>query len=207
VRAVLLLVLAMLLCGPCTRYGMAQSTGLKANLPVPIMMVVDPQVAVLQSKSGVAIREQHDKLLQSYDAELQASRKSLSEQEAELAKLKATLTPDDWQTRAKAFDLRVSEFNQKYQKANQAVEKSYRLAMNDLGRAFAQCTAEIAAEAGANIVVPKQQVVLHDPRMDLTKQVIELLDKRYPSIAFPVPEIENEPPAKAEPAKPGVGKK
>ena len=174
----------------------------RSALPTPVIMVVDPQAAVQKSLAGIAIRQQHDKLLQGFDADLQAGRKTLGEAEAELSRKKATMSVEEWQKQAQEFNQRVAEFNQKFQKINLAVDKSYRTAMTELGRAFTEVTAQVAAESGVNLVLPIQQVVLHDPRMDLTKSVLDLLDKKYPSIVFPPPEVDAEPTAKVEPAKP-----
>lgn len=175
----------------------------KPFIPSPVIVVVDPQAALQQSKAGQAIRAAHDKYLQGFEGELQSGRKSLSDTESELAKQKGTVPFDDWQKRAQAFDQRVVEFNQKFQKINLAVEKSYRTAMTELGHDFTQVTAEIANEMGATLVLPIQQVILHDPRMDLTKAVIERMDKRYPSITFPPPDFDADQAVKKDGAKPG----
>ena len=151
--------------------------------------MVDPQTVVQQSKAGLGIRQQHDKYLQGYENEVQNTRKELSDTEAELTKQKTIMPFVEWQKKAQAFDQRLSAFNQKYNKINQAVEKSYIAAMNELGKSITQVTSETASDVGANLVLPKQQVVLHDPRMDITKLVIERMDVKFPSIAFPLPDV------------------
>jgi len=175
---------------------LAQSAS--STLPGPSMMVVDSQAAMQQSKAGQGVRALHDRYRQSFQDELEANRKGLADTEAELMKQKPVLSQDAWQRKAREFDKRVVDFNQRYQKANLSVEKSYRSAMADLSRAFAQVTAEIAGEVGANVVLPIQQVILHDPRMDMTKSVIERLDERFPSVPFPPPEIEKDTPIPAD---------
>ena len=167
----------------------AQVPPTKPSLPTASVMVVDTQSVVQQTKAGQAIRQQHDRYLQSYELEIQATRKQLSDEEAQLNREKATAPFTDWQKRAQAFDQRLSSFNQKYNKINQAVEKAYIAAMNELGRAVTQVTSEVANEYGANLVLPTQQVMLHDPRMNLTKAVIERMDAKFPSITFPAPDV------------------
>lgn len=174
------------------------------SLPVPVIMVVDPQAAMLQSKAGKLVRAEHERYRQSLQNELEAGRKALTETESELMKQKSVLTQDAWQQKARSFDKRVMEFNQHFQKVNLAVEKSYRAAMADLGRAFAEVTAEVANEVGSNLVLPMQQVVLHDPHMDLTAAVIERMNTKYPSVSFPPPAVEGEVPS---PAAGQAGKK
>ncbi|MDA8231250.1 MAG: OmpH family outer membrane protein [Magnetospirillum sp.] len=185
VGAVLLL---LSLCGAPVADA-AETAPSNAPLPQSVIIVVDPQAAMQQSKAGQAIRVEHDKYRQKYQTEFETIRKSLTEDGNDLAKQKPVMKQEIWQKKARAFDQRVYEFNQRYQSANLAVEKSYREAMGELGQAFADVTAEVANEVGANLVLPIQQVVLHDPRMDMTKAVIERMNRKYPSVTFPVPVI------------------
>ena len=185
---------AVVLAG-CAGAARAQSpspavpVAVKPAIPVPVIVVVDPQAVVQHSKAGQTIRQQHDKFLQSFETELQATRKELTTDEAQINQEKATTPFADWQKKAQAFDQRLAQFNQKYGRINQAVERSYITAMNDLGKAVTQITSEVASDVGANLVLPTQQVVLHDPRMDLTKLVVERMDSKYPVIAFPAPDV------------------
>jgi Skp family chaperone for outer membrane proteins len=173
------------------------------TLPVPYIVVVDLQAVVVQSKAGQGVRQQHEKVLQGYESELQATRKDLSSEEAELTKQKNTMSMIDWQKKAQAFDVRLSAFNQKFNRINQAVDKSYIAAMNELGKSITQVTSEIATEMDANLVLPKAQVILHDPRMDLTKKVIERMDDKYPSVVFPAPDLQAVEPQNKGPDKSG----
>lgn len=162
------------------------------TLPTPVIMVVDPQAAMQQSKAGQQVRAMHDQYRQTFQHDLDQSRKALSADEANLVKQKPVLSQDVFQQKARDFDQRVIQFNQRFQKMNLAIENSYRAAMTELGQAFARITAEVANEEGANLVLPVQQVVLHDPRMDLTKKVIERMDAKVPSVTFPVPATEGD---------------
>jgi outer membrane protein len=161
-------------------------------LPVPMVMVVDPQQVLQQSKAGQTLRTEHDRYQQSFQVDLESSRKALSEIEADLMKQKPVLSQDSWQQKGRDFEQKVVELNKRFQKANLAVETSYRSAMGELTRDFGQITEEVAAEAGANLVLPLQQVVVHDPRMDMTQAVIERMDRKFPSVIFPPPVFETD---------------
>ncbi|MBF0325746.1 MAG: OmpH family outer membrane protein [Alphaproteobacteria bacterium] len=172
-----------------------------SKVPVPVVIVVDVQAALQQSTAAKAVRAQRDQFVQTYQAEMEAARKSLKEAEAELLKQKAALPADAWQAKARTFEQQVYEFNQRFQKSNQAVEKSFRAAMGDLSQALAQVTEEVAGEMGANLVLHKMQVFLHDPRMEVTHTVIERLNRRFPSVTFPPPVEEGVTAPKPQPKK------
>lgn len=162
------------------------------KLPVPSVMVVDVQAALQQSLAAKSLRAQRDQYLQGFQADLDKNRAALKEMETELVKQKSAMAPDIWQQKARTFEQQVFEFNQRFQRSNQAVDKSFRTAMGELSDALAQVTEELAGELGANLVLPKSQIFLHDPRMEVTQQVIDRLNKKYPSVNFPAPTVEGE---------------
>lgn len=162
------------------------------KLPVPTVMVLDVQAALQQSLAAKGLRAQRDQYLQGFQAELDKNRAALKEIEADLVKQKSAMSPEVWQQKARSFEQQVFEFNQKFQRSNQAVDKSFRIGMGELSDALAQVTEELAGELGANLVLPKSQIFLHDPRMEVTQQVIERLNRKHPSVNFPAPAVEGE---------------
>lgn len=162
------------------------------KLPSPSVMVVDVQIALQQSLAAKSLRSQRDQFLQGLQAELDKNRAALKEIETDLVKQKSAMAPEVWQQKARSFEQQVFEFNQRFQRNNQAVDKSFRAGMSELSDALAQVTEELAGELGANLVLPKSQIFLHDPRMEVTQQVIERLNKKYPTVNFPVPAVEGD---------------
>lgn len=192
------LAVVIALSGPAA----AETAPAPAKLPPATVMVVDVQAALQRAVASKSVRMQRDQYLQRFQAELEGNRKLLKDTEAELVKLKPTMSAELWQQKARAFEQQVYEFNQRFQRNNQAVEKSFRAAMTELSDAMAQVTEEVASELGANLVLPKSQIFLHDPRMEATQTVVERLNKKYPSVNFPAPNIESDPATKPDiPAK------
>lgn len=172
-----------------------------AKLPTATVMVVDVQGALQQSVAAKSLRTQRDQFLQGFQAELEKNRASLKETESELVRQKSAMAPDAWQQKARAFEQQVFEFNQRFQRNNQAVDKSFRAGMSELSDALAQVTEELASEMGANLVLPKSQIFLHDPRMEMTQQVVERLNRKFPSVNFPTPTVEGDAPRAPAPLK------
>jgi Skp family chaperone for outer membrane proteins len=176
----------------------ARGASAQGVMPAPVVIVVDVQAALQKSTAAKAIRAERDRYAQSYQNEMEDQRKSLKDAENLLLKEKTALPSEEWQSKARAFERQVYDFNQRFQKSNQAVEKSFRTAMGELSQALAQVTEEVAGEMGANLVLHKMQVFLHDPRMEVTQVVIDRLNKRFPSIAFPAPVEEGAPAPKPQ---------
>ncbi len=194
-----LLVVAVL-CGMVTAPVAAQRA---SGVPMS-MIIVDIQQAQRESLPGKALAGQRDKYQQTFQSEFNAARQTLQRSDQELAKQKGTIPQDAYDQKVKALELQVVAFQNRTQKAVRALEKSTDAAMAELMNAILSITGEIAAEMGANIVLPKQQVVLHEPRMDVTAQVIERLNKKHPAVNFPVPEVDDPPQTPAsQPSKSG----
>lgn len=194
--ASLLLVLALILGGGSAQAQRASGT------PVSLI-IVDIQQAQRESMPGKALASQRDKYQQSFQTEFNAARQALQRSDQDLAKQKGTMPPEAYDQKVKALELQVVAFQNRTQMAVRALEKSTDVAMAELMNAILTITGEIAAEMGANLVLPKQQVVLHEPRMDVTAQVIERLNRKLPAVNFPVPEVDAPPLSEIPPSKPG----
>lgn len=159
-------------------------------IPSPVIVVVDLQAAHRDAVAARAVRAQRDQMMQKYQAEFELGRKSLKDAENALLREKSILSAEAWHQKARVFEQEAAEFQRRNQSTLQAVDKSYRAAITEFTQWFYQITGEVAGEYGATLVLPKQQVLMHDPRMELTSVVIERLNKRVPSIAFPPPVID-----------------
>ncbi|CUW40287.1 conserved protein of unknown function (containing membrane protein (OmpH-like) domain,23-184) [Magnetospirillum sp. XM-1] len=175
-----------------------RATGLPTGL-----IIVDIQQAQRESLPGKALAAQRDKYQQNFQTEFNAARQSLQRSDQDLAKQKGTMPQEVYDQKVKALEMQVVAFQNRTQMAVRALEKSTDSAMAELMNAILTVTGEIASEMGANLVLPKQQVVLHEPRMDVTAQVIERLNKRLPAVNFPVPEVDAPPPSEPSPNKSG----
>jgi Skp family chaperone for outer membrane proteins len=203
VRRISLALLAVLALAAA---GAAPARAQRAGGPAVSLIIVDIQQAQRESMPGKSLAAQRDKYQQNFQTEFNAARQSLQRSDQELAKQKGTMPQEAYEQKVKALEMQVVAFQNRTQMAVRALEKSTDQAMAELMNAILSITGEIAAEMGANLVLPKQQVVLHEPRMDVTAQVIERLNRKLPSVNFPPPLVEESSPA-AEPPSAKSGRK
>ncbi|CAA7617345.1 Outer membrane protein [Candidatus Terasakiella magnetica] len=195
--------------------GGASSAMAENKMATPVIIIVDVQQAQRESVAGKSLMVQRDKYQQNFQAEFNAARQHLQTSDQELAKQKGAVAQDVYDQRVKALEQQVVAFQRRTQVAVRALEKSTDTASSELMNIILSITGELAGEVGATLVLPKQQVVLHEPKMDVTSQVIERLNRRLPTITFPVPVVDESAvtssspspspsPALAQPvAKPG----
>ncbi len=165
----------------------------KRTLPSASVMVVDIQATMQQSLAAKAIRAERDRLLHALQGDLETSRKTLKEMETQLTEERTTPPSEDWQQRARSFERQVSDFNHRFQRNNQAVDKSFRSGMTEVSQALTRVVEEVAGEMGANLVLPKSQIFLHAPGMEVTDIILARLNQQYPTVDFPPPILEAQP--------------
>jgi Skp family chaperone for outer membrane proteins len=168
-----------------------------------VVIIVDVQMAQRESLAGKALISQRDKYQQSFQADFNSARQQLQAADQELAKQKGVIPQEAYDQKAKALEQQVIAFQRKTQFAVRALEKSTETAAAELMNVILNITGEIANESGANLVLPKQQVVLHEPRMDVTPSVIERLNRKMPTVNFPIPVVDDSPASASTAAKPG----
>ncbi len=159
----------------------------KGSVPAPVIIVIDLQEVVKQSTAGKAIIAQRDKYLQQYQAEFSKQEDSLRDAEKELTRQRTLVSPEAFADKRQAFEKKVVEAQRKAQERRRGLEQSFGKAMSELNQTLIKVSDELAQESGANIVLAKNQVFLHDSRMEYTKAAIERLNKRLPAVDFPEP--------------------
>jgi len=167
----------------------------RAAAPATII-IVDVQQAQRESLAGKALVSQRDRYQQSFQNDFNSARQRLQVSDQELARQKGTMSQEAYDQKVKDLEQQVVVFQRRTQMAVRALEKSTDTAVTELMNMILGITGEIAGEMGATLVLPKQQVVLHEPSMDVTSLVIERVNRRLPNITFPVPVVEDSPPAK-----------
>lgn len=182
-----------LLAGPA---GAQAAEGAGPAGPASII-IVDVQQAQRESQAGKALISQRDRYQQSFQADFNTTRQRLAASDQALARQKGTMSPEAYDQKVKELEQQVVGFQHRTQMVVRALEKASETAAAELMNAILSATGEIASERGATLVLPKQQVVLHEPNMDITAQVIERVNRRLPNITFPEPVVEDSPPAKA----------
>jgi Skp family chaperone for outer membrane proteins len=172
--------------------AMTASPALAKDGAVPAsIIIVDVQQAQRESAAGKMLMAQRDKYQQSFQADFNAARQHLQASDQDLARQKGVIGQEVYDQKAKALEQEVVAFQRRTQVAVRALEKSTEAATTELMNTILTITGEIASEMGANLILPKQQVVLHEPKMDITAQVIERLNRRLPTINFPVPVVDD----------------
>lgn len=183
----LLLAAVLLASGPAS----AQEKQKSAPAPIPsaVIAVIDVQGILRDASAAKDIRVQRDKYAQTYQAEVSKEENALREADQELARQRALLSPEAFVEKRRALEQRLADFQRTVQAKRRALDEAYGAAMDVLYRELISISTEVAQQRGANLVIAKSQIFLHDPAMEVTAAAIERLNRKLPKVKFPEPKV------------------
>lgn len=170
--------------------------GLSMARPLGAQETTEAKVAVLdverilrESTAAAEIRSQIDTFRQSFQSELTGEEEQLRAEEQELRRQRAILAPEAFDEKRKGFERRVTEVQRSVQQKRRALDRSFRVAMNEVREEIIAIVAELSQERKFNIVMDKSQLVYFATPLEITNTVMEQLNKRLPTVKVPPPEL------------------
>ncbi|MDR3436692.1 OmpH family outer membrane protein [Telmatospirillum sp.] len=183
--------------------GAAAGAAAGAGIPAPVIAIVDVDQVFQEAAAARGVRTQAEKFQQTFQNEMSKEENSLRTTQQEIDQQRKTLSQEAFAEKARAFDASVAEFQKKGMARRRALDKSLNTAMGQVQQAMLAATQQVAASHGANVVLPRSQVVLFDDKMNITKEITAVIDKKLPHVEFPTPKVELEATAPV----PSSGKK
>lgn len=144
--------------------------------------VVDLQYLVSNSKAGASIRTQLDKQRDAYRVQIEKQENDLRKAEKELADQQPKLSKEEFMKKGKAFQEKVLNAQRTVQERRIAFDKAYATSMEKLREHIVKIVADMAGKKNISLVLNRQEVVLVDAKMDMTKEVLKALDAKVTSI-------------------------
>jgi Skp family chaperone for outer membrane proteins len=144
--------------------------------------VVDIQYLVSNSKAGKSIRNQLDSQRDAYRSQIEKQENDLRSAEKNLVDQQQKLSKEDFLNQRKAFQDKVMTAQRSVQQRRMAFDKAYTIALEKLREHIVKIVADAAGKNNVALVLNRQEVVLVEEKMDMTKQVLSKLDATVTSI-------------------------
>ncbi len=176
--------------------------GALAQTPTPpVIVIADINQILRDAKAAKDVQVQLDQAMMGYTKAVTAQENALQKTRDELERQRATLTPDAFTARARAYQQRFDALDRNVQANRQAMQQSYNDAMTKVESTALQIISEIAAERKANLVLTRAAVLFESNGLDITAEVTKRLDAKLPSLPVNLPKLDN-PVAQPPDAKP-----
>ncbi len=156
----------------------------------PVVGIVDVDFVMSHSEAARSVAMQRQKWQKSYQADLSKEDASLRATKQKLEQERASMSPEVFQGKARDFEQTVGEFQRKVMQRSRALDKSYAIAMSQVERTMVEVTAKVAGERHINLVMPRSQVLLFADAMNISKEVVDGLNRKLPKVDMPAPKLE-----------------
>ena len=164
----------------------------------PVIIIADINQILLDAKPAKDVQAQLDRAMMGYSKAVTAQENELQKMRDELERQRATLAPDVFTARARAYQQRFDSLDHSVQGNRQAMQQSYNDAMTKVENTALQIIAGIAAERKANLVLTRAAVLFEADGLDITAEVTKRLDAKLPSLTVNLPKLDipaGQPPA------------
>ena len=138
------------------------------------------------SKAALNMKDQLNAAAKKYTEEDQKKQKEIQKQEEELLRQKSTLTPEAFSDRKNSFEKKVIEFNKNSQNKRRALGKAEKEAVNQIEEEVEKIVKEIIETEKITAVFRKTAIILSDNSIDITKKVVDKLNKNLSSVTIKV---------------------
>jgi Skp family chaperone for outer membrane proteins len=157
------------------------------NIPVPFA-ILDVQKILRDAKAVQSIREQIAAIGLTFETEIEKEREKLRKANQELARQRTILAPEVFAEKRREFEQRVVDVQRIVQKRQRDLDKSRSNALSKVNQTYVSIVKKLAKERELLMIIRKVQTAYANPDLDLTNEVLVLLDKKKPTVNVVKPE-------------------
>lgn len=150
------------------------------KLPEAVIAVVKIEHILQVSEPSKYVEEEVKKLRKEKIDDLNAREKNLQEEKAKLDKQKAIISPDAYQKKLQGLNTERQKLQQEYQIFNASLNRALAGIRADLKKRIVHFSAQVSHDRGVNIGMDEAKIIFFDKKMDITDEVLALLNKENP---------------------------
>lgn len=144
--------------------------------------VVDVQEVVKESVATQNIRKQMKTKQEAYREKITKQEDKLRKKEEKLSDQRSLLSAEAFDAKRKDFQSEVAEAQRNMQEERAALEKAGISAMAKVRDSVNGIISDLAKEKGFSIAIPASSVMYAKDSLDITKEVLERLNKKLSSV-------------------------
>jgi len=148
------------------------------------IVYVDMNSLINSSKAGTSINNQMKKILDKNNSEYQSLEKKLRQEEKDLLNKKNVLDPNKYKDEVNIFKNKINKLKIERNKEIEDIQKRNLKAKNELVNVVTKILAKYSAENEIQLVLRKESIILGKKTIDITSEILTLLDKEIKKIKF-----------------------
>lgn len=171
------------------------------KLPAPLIGVVDAQGVLRSSAAFRAVKDQMDKVVQSYQADLQKRNNDLRTAAQALEQQRTTLSADAYSEKRMGLETQGNDLQKDAQNRRQQIDETVNESQQQIAQALIEITEQIRQERGLNLILVREMVPAMAPEFDLSAEALQRLDKKLPKVSVKMPSVAPAAAAATPPTK------
>ena len=152
------------------------------NLNADVPHFVDFRFILNQSKAGKQAQDFLKKKLNDGIKKLQDQEKKVQEEEQKIIKQKKVLNAEEYKKQVTSLRGKVASLQKQRNNLIETVGNQRAKAKTELMKALNPIISDYMKEKKIRMVIDKKSVLLADERLDITKEIIEILNQKLKSI-------------------------
>lgn len=149
-----------------------------------VIRVVDVEYILTKSKASLSVQKQVEQKRKVFLDNVKKKEAALIQQQKDIEKGREKLSQEEFIKKAKGFEKQRIETRNTIQKEKIALDKSYAAAMTKITDTIVTVTQEIANEKKIDLVVTRQNIIVGSMALDITKDVMDRLNKKLPKLSL-----------------------
>ncbi len=158
------------------------------KIPPAVIAVIDAQRINRDAQALKAARQQLEQFRFNFQSEIVKEEEKLRQEDQELARQRAVLTPEVFEQRRQAFQNKVIELQKRIQERSQSLDKMLAGVRDQVTQEVVAIMKQLSTERGFNMVLDRAQLQMPaSDQFDITNEVLKRLDQRLPSVKVTLP--------------------
>jgi len=144
--------------------------------------IIDIDGVRANSKAVQDIHKQITKYRDQIQSSIQKEEKELRKANDELARQRTILSPDAFEVERAKFEKRFAELQKRVQQSKQSLAKVQAEANEKVDKVILEAIQKIIVDEGYTLILKKSATVASASALDLTGDILAILDKELPSV-------------------------
>ncbi|MDB5418835.1 MAG: hypothetical protein JWP50_2254 [Phenylobacterium sp.] len=185
----------------------AAATPVTHGPPINGVCIVSIEGAVAGSTVGKYVDSRLQQIVSQVQAELGGERTAIDSEARALEGQRSTLDQNSFEQRGAALQVRANALQRKAQQRDREVQATEQKALARVGDEMEPLIRQAYQQKGCSLLLQRTSVVIGNPAMDITPQVITALNAKITTFAFDREHLDQAAaPAGARPAAPAAAR-
>ena len=144
--------------------------------------IVAYQIVLSRSKAIASIRSQVQTEFKAIQEEISRLEADFSKRDDELAKQRTVLSPEAFEEKRQQFQDQLTQARQSLRQRQRAAEQANLRALTQVEQKVTEIVTRLAQERGNNLILDGSAVLIMDPAMDISQNVLSALNAELPTV-------------------------